>query len=148
MTTKHCEDYEQLLSRQLDEDLPADQLQVLQNHLADCSACREFRTELTEQRRLLRSLPDFAVPEKRFAATIVPKWWQRRFSIPFPVAAAIALVALGGWLLALRSPSEQNFKLPAAPTLVCSVEIVRVPAVQAVRVETNNKKLNDSKEIL
>ncbi len=148
MTTKNCEGHERLLSRQLDEDLPVEQQQELNNHLANCSACREFSTALAEQRKLLRSLPDVAVPESGHVATAEPKWWQRRLSMPLPVAAAIALVAIGGWLMALRSPNEQNFERPNAPDLVRSVEIVRVPAVQAVRVETNDEKVNKSKEIL
>lgn len=148
MSTKDCEYFERLLSSRLDEELPNAQKLELDNHLAGCRACREFDADLTEQRRILRSLPDVIVPEGRQSTSIKPKWWKSRLSVPVPVAAAIALVAIGGWLLALRSPDETRIDVPAAPIMVRSVEVVRVPAVQATKVEADEMKKDIKEEVL
>ncbi len=148
MNTKDCEYFERLLSSRLDEELPNAQKQELDNHLADCRACREFDANLIEQRRILRSLPDVIVPEGWQSTPIKPKWWRSRLSVPFPVAAAIALVAIGGWLMALRAPGETSVGVPDTPIVVRSVEIVRVPAVQATRVDADEMKKDNKEEVL
>ncbi len=148
MNTKDCEYFERMLSSRLDEELPNAQKQELDNHLADCRACREFDANLIEQRRVLRSLPDVIVPAGWQSTSIKAKWWKSRLSVPFPVAAAIALVAIGGWLMALRSPSETNVDVPATPIMVRSIEIVRVSAVEATRVEADDMKKDIKEEVL
>ena len=148
MNTKECEYFERLLSSRLDEELPNAQKQELDNHLADCRACREFDADLIQQRRILRSLPDVVVPEGWKSESIKPKWWKSRLSVPFPVAAAIALVAIGGWLMALRSPVKTSIDVPATPIMVRSVEIVRGPAVEATRVEADDMKKDIKEEVL
>lgn len=148
MNTKECEYFERLLSSRLDEELPNAQKQELDNHLADCRACREFDADLIEQRRILRSLPDVVVPEGWQSASVRPKWWRSRLSVPFPVAAAIALVAIGGWITALRSPGETSVDVPETPIMVRSVEIVRVPAVEAIRVDADDMKKGNKEEVL
>ncbi len=148
MNTKGCEYFERLLSSRLDEELPSAQKLELDNHLAGCSSCRAFDAELAEQRRILRSLPDVEVPVGWQAASIRPKWWRSRLSVPFPAAAAIALVAIGGWLMALRSPIETSLDEPATPIMVRSVETVRVPPVPAIRESTDDLKRDNKEEVL
>ena len=146
MNTKDCEYFEQRLSSRLDEELPSEQQHELENHLAVCPSCRDFDIELTSQRRILQSLPDVVVPDGFRAVPNTLKWWRRRLSLPLPVAAAIALIAIGGWLLALRSPAKSNIEMSVTPIMVHSVETVRVPAVQAVRVESEQDISKDNEE--
>jgi len=149
MNTKDCEYFEQLLSSRLDESLTIEQEQELENHLAECPSCRDFDIELTSQRRILQSLPDVVVPDGFRTIPDKTKWWRRRLSLPMPVAAAIALVAIGGWLLALRSPAKSNIEMSETSIMVHSVETVRVPAVQAIRVESEqDKSKNNEEEVL
>lgn len=146
MNKKDCEHIEQLLSRRLDEELTSSQESEIAAHIADCQTCRDFETALAGQRQILRMLPDVAVPDEWSSTINEVRWWRRRLSLPLPVAAVFALVAIGGWLIALNARSDNPVQVSDAPTLVHSIETVQVPAVTAVRVENDNDKSNDDKE--
>lgn len=110
----NCRDTEQLLQAERDGALPDNRRADLERHLAECPACREFRSRLSQVSEFVRSeaagvrVPDadaewrrlqvrmhgdeVRLPRKR---RLAPVYW-----LGAPIAAAAALA------LALLSPSR------------------------------------------
>ena len=104
----------QLLSTYMDGEMPSPWKEKLEKHLTECSGCRkkyenftllrelykkpEREAEKREQLAQSRVWRNLSAGQRRPAAV---KLWQRRLSIPLPVAAAAAAVILliaGLWL--------------------------------------------------
>jgi len=104
-----CPD-QQLLSIYVDGELPSPWDEKMDVHLKECPACRgkveNFKhlrelinqdpsAKKTSQEELLKSKEKIwrRIEEKRrFTAVPYPRVWQRRISIPLPVAAAAAII--------------------------------------------------------
>jgi len=101
----------QLLSIYLDGELPSPWKEKLESHLAECSMCREklanFRqlfskTDALEEQKLMEETKDKIwrkLQLRRQMGTIRRRsrdysMWQRRISIPIPMAAAAAVVVM------------------------------------------------------
>lgn len=126
-----CDEFERLISDQLDRELPEAEARALSEHLRDCASCRAFAESCRRVRDVIQRLPQpteaaSVLPSQR---TVNMPWWRRRLSVPVPVAAGIAILLIGGWTLLLRTPET-----PAGRSrntgLVQAVEVIRVkPAV-------------------
>jgi anti-sigma factor RsiW len=150
---KNCQDFERLISAQMDGAISQAEEAALNEHLRECRECREFQESAKEYRQLLRSLPeaeDEASVSVRGAVDSKPRsFWGRRLAMPVPIAAVLALVMLVGWLLALFPPGERASQRPTKSMLVQSVEIVQVtPATATLVGAGNNDSANKKKESL
>lgn len=101
-----CERHEADLALYVEGDLPVEQVPSLEGHLASCQACRAFLEGLGESQQMIRSLAVAPLPEEALHSVrrrVLARVSRKRPALPrwaFPVAASLALVALG--LVALR----------------------------------------------
>jgi hypothetical protein len=107
-----CPD-QQLLSIYVDGELPSPWDEKMNLHLQECPTCREKVEKFKQLRELINKYPSAKktneeellkskekiwrrIEEKRRFTTAVtvpyPRIWQRRISIPLPVAAAAAII--------------------------------------------------------
>jgi len=137
----NCRQAERALSRHLDDELPANDVATLEEHLASCSACRDSAAEWRGLGDAMRAEAPSEVPDptkawhdirrtlrNREPPTVQENrrpWWAR----PLPwagAAATVALITLG--YLRHVSPSSQfpsgsaveyvDTELPGASTVV------------------------------
>jgi anti-sigma factor RsiW len=138
---KECEYFERLISDSMDDLLSADSKAELVDHLLGCERCRQFEEILLAQRQLLQGLPepagwnsprmgDISIEQDRRPL------WKRRISVPFPMAAVLAIVMLAGWLLAFGGPSFNKQVDLRRETSSRAVEIIRLAPRSAVKVDT------------
>jgi predicted anti-sigma-YlaC factor YlaD len=97
------EEYQELVSQYIDEELEEGIETVLFQHLGECSQCRDFlRSSLALRTQILRTKeaapktlrPDFA-PERAKEGVerdLLVLAWQRK--VPLPVAASLAIFLL------------------------------------------------------
>ncbi len=126
-----CDEFERLISDQLDGELPEAEARALHEHLGDCASCREFFDSCQRVRDVIQRLPQ----PIEAAVTVLPQHavkvplWRRRLSVPVPVAAGIGILLLGGWALLLRTPDTPADR-SRDTGMVQAVEVIRVkPAV-------------------
>ncbi len=106
----------------------ADEIAFLRNKLSSFQLSRENRSEL--KKSILANLPEAYPSEvERLAAARVP-WWERRISVPLPVAALVVAVLCA--LVVLQLP----FRMRGAPDSIASspVELPRVKTHERERV--------------
>jgi len=100
----------QLLSIYVDGEIPSPWDEKMDAHLKECPACREKVENFKRLRELINKDPSAKktseedllkskekiwrrIEEKRrFTAVPYPRVWQRRISIPLPIAAAAAII--------------------------------------------------------
>src|SRR5690242_19554741 len=99
----NCEEVQSELPTYLDQPAQATNVEMIQNHLAVCSVCRNESEELVECSRLIATLP-LIDPPIAFAQRVMarareielqPRFWERfffRWRIGVPLQAAAALV--------------------------------------------------------
>jgi anti-sigma factor RsiW len=140
---KECEYFERLLSDSMDDPLSADTKAELVEHLLNCERCGHFEETLLAQRQLLQGLPEPESAERhviRMRDFSIEQGsrplWKRRISIPFPVAAALAIAMLAGWLLAFGGLSDKKPDEFRRDTSTRAVEIIRLAPKSAVKVDT------------
>jgi anti-sigma factor RsiW len=111
-----CDEYEEMVSGMIDNELADPESEQLFGHLSKCAACRAIlRSELELRANLKEDLPPLApkeldekilrtlssdsgqLPARRIVRKVV---WQRNVSMPWPLAAAIAGLLLVGGLAA------------------------------------------------
>jgi anti-sigma factor RsiW len=140
---KECEYFERLISDSMDDPLSADSKAELVEHLLDCDRCRQFEKMLLAQRQLLQGLPE-PEPSQRHSVRMEDllimrdrrPLWRRRISVPFPVAAVLAIAMLAGWLLAFGGLSVGRSDELRPETSSRAVEIIRLAPRSAVKVDT------------
>lgn len=137
----NCRQAEKALSRHLDDELPADEVATLEEHLATCSACRETATEWRGLGQAMRAEAPDEIPDPTKAWHDIRRTLRNReapairanrrpwWSHPLPWAGAGATIALlaVGYLLQ-DSPASQfqngstveyiDTELPGASTVV------------------------------
>jgi hypothetical protein len=94
----------------------------LQAHLADCPTCREWQRQLVQLEGYVNQLPVPASPAKAellrllsSPAAATTAWPARRtwsWRLPAGLAAAVLLLAVGGWLLYLLRPAPPAPEVP------------------------------------
>jgi len=94
-----------IISAYLDGEIEPPWEKAVTEHLATCQACRSLYARLAETRRALREEPlaDWRAPMERVRRALhehapspprEPKVWERRVSVPLPVAALAAALVL------------------------------------------------------
>ena len=117
------DEYQELVSQYIDEELDNKNEEVLFRHLGECNQCRDFlRSSLALRTQILRTKE--AVPEtlrldlapepekEALERDLLVLAWQRK--VPLPVAASVALVLLLGGIL-FSSVSLQEQSIDQAP---------------------------------
>jgi anti-sigma factor RsiW len=91
MTMSACREYEPLIEAFADAELPADQLEALESHLAECDGCSAYQSEMTRLDGLFDavSLPQDAPDVREAVVSAIRRRFLRRFAL---VAAAIMLI--------------------------------------------------------
>lgn len=59
----NCDQYREWMSAEIDGMLDEKQARLLQQHLADCPACRQAKADLEKTVALIRALPEMAAPQ-------------------------------------------------------------------------------------
>ncbi|PYP56708.1 MAG: anti-sigma factor [Gemmatimonadetes bacterium] len=109
--------FEAQLDAYLDGELTAGDVRTLETHLAQCVECTRFRDRRLELRAaIVAGIPTFQAPPAlrdriraaaRTGSALETKRAPRRFTMrtlwrPLALAASLAVVAIGGWSLALQ----------------------------------------------
>jgi len=95
----------QIISAFLDGEIESPWDKAVAEHLASCQGCRALHARLAETRRILREEPiaDWHAPMERVRRAMrtqappprrEPAVWERRVSVPLPVAALAAVLVL------------------------------------------------------
>ena len=113
------EEYQELVSQYIDEELEEGSESVLFQHLGECGQCRDFlRSSLALRTQILRTKesapstlrPDFAqerAKNKTIERDLLVLAWKRK--VPLPVAASVAiLLLLSGLMFSSVTPQSQN----------------------------------------
>ncbi len=108
-TTLRCERARQSASLALDGELSELETRLLERHVGECAACREWAASIEETAALVRAAPleqptEVFVPRRRVASPV-----RRRVAIAAVVAAAV----LGTLLGALLGRPDESPKAPA-----------------------------------
>ncbi len=135
-----CDEYEEMVSGMIDNELADPESEQLFGHLSKCAACRAIlRSELELRANLKEDIPPLApkeldekvlrtlssdsgqLPARRIVRKIV---WQHNVSMPWPLAAAIAGLFLVGGLAATsvwspfsKQPQVRIVYVTALPTV-------------------------------
>ena len=118
------EEYRELVSQYIDEELEEAIETVLFQHLGECSQCRDFlRSSLALRTQILRTKeaapsalrPDFAQQQEKqtIERDLLVLAWQRK--VPLPVAASLAMLILVGGLIfsSLVAPNHEINQMPS-----------------------------------
>jgi len=95
----------QIISAYLDGEIESPWDTAIAEHLTSCQACRSLHARLAETRRILKEEPvaDWHTPMERVRRALrartlprrrEPLVWERRLSVPLPIAAAAAALVL------------------------------------------------------
>ncbi len=153
---KNREYYERLISDSLDRPLSEAEVRELENAIPAFPELAEFRTELTRQARLARTLPKLTAgaalklpPARRQRTGIIRSLWNVRLSVPVPVVAILALVVIGSVLFGTRTrPVTEKPPVMRQAVSIEYVQVERLKPVKAVLVEQNPKESQRDKEEL
>ncbi len=103
-----CDEYQRLISDNLDEPLSPDVLVKLDQHLSECAACRAFLDAATRLREEVSSLPMQSSSQPLQSHRPSTPWWRRKIAVPVPTIAAGILLLLATWLAQLRSQNSSS----------------------------------------
>ncbi len=135
---ENCEYYQMMLSELHDEkkDLPIE----LEEHLINCSACKEFQNTLQKQSNQLQDLPKLEI-QFEYKQSIISKFWTTKLSIPLPAAAAVFLFMFGTYWLINNNTQEQDriIEVEQKQTDYHNVQFVKFSPQTAVLVEAHKK---------
>ena len=122
-----CMDYQRLISRLHDGELPSEDSARVFLHLSACAECRDFYTGLRVLDGAMSRLADRLPTEDELRSTPSPvafrpqQWWNRQVALRLPVLA-ILLCAIAISLFMLI-PGTSLFRSPE------SIYVTRLPAV-------------------
>ena len=138
----NCVEYEEKVSALIDNELADRESELLFTHLGECPTCRAtLRSELELRANLKEDVPPLApreLDEKVLSAvsrakrqlgaqTVMRKAvWQRRVSMPWPLAAAIAGLFLIGGLAATSVWSPFNKQHQVRTVYITALPTVEV----------------------
>lgn len=104
----NCEKADILINKYVTGEVEEGEAKALQSHLASCSACREFVSELQALEFLLDGLSDVSLDAppllaKRITARLLegsaPSRWSWRAIHPYLAAASIVIAVAAGFLM-------------------------------------------------
>ena len=122
-----CNDYQRLVSRLRDGELPADESTEVFRHLSACGTCREFYHALQVMDNALGRIADTLPPDstQRFIALPDPyqtdRWWNQRVALRLPVIGILLCAIVLGLFVLL--PQSSFFREPE------SIYVTKLPTV-------------------
>lgn len=123
-----CE-FEPRVSLLIDGELPAAERTSVEAHLRDCAGCRQLRRDFGEVGETIRThqpKPERSAAEALDAIVRTQRagFWNRRVTVPLPVAAAatVALIALGTWAT-LQQVTPRPQAVPASSEVAASAPV-------------------------
>ena len=122
-----------LISIYADGELPSPWKEKMASHLAECQACREKfenfksffnKTDLQEEQKLIEESKDKVWRKLQLTKRPVQRLrnynvWQRKISVPWPAAAAAAILIVFGtafWFGGRSSSNTGYASLPVVPS--------------------------------
>ena len=132
---KTCEDYKELLSQYIDGELGDEETSGVFYHVGECLDCREFLSSMLKLRSAIQET-NYRREERKSHAPI----WERTIAVSYPVAAAIAVIAmLSGYFLFNRGTTQQAV---IEKTTTEYVYLTSFPPVYAVLPNASNVTTN------
>ena len=123
-----CNDYQRLINRLHDGELPAGESAGVFHHLATCGACRDFFHALQkldgEMNRIAQGVPAPVEMQAVSVPSVVPvrSWWNRQVAMRLPVfALLLCAIALGLFAMVPGSPlsrEPESIYVTQLPTVV------------------------------
>ena len=101
---KSCEEYQEMISAYLDDELSKREVSRMFYHLGECAECKDFMRSLLKLRSAIRETA--TLHEESFASS--GKFWRRRFSVSYAVAAVIAFALLVSGALLFERVAHQT----------------------------------------
>jgi hypothetical protein len=145
---KDREYYERLISDSLDRELSQAETEELKQALQHYPDLAQFQQEVMKQAEILRSLPEFSTPatlvlsrEHVTRPGLFRSLWNRRVSVPLPIAALLLLVFVGVWLLGVFA--NPLAKAPVTKHGLQGIEYVQIERLKpatAVLIQQNEIK--------
>jgi anti-sigma factor RsiW len=145
---KDREYYERLISDSLDRELSQAETEELKQALQRYPDLAQFQQEVMKQAEILRSLPEFSTPatlrlsrERVTTPGFLRSLWNRRVSVPLPIAALLLLAFMGVWLLGMFA--NPLAKAPVTKHGLQGIEYVQIERLKpatAVLIQQNEIK--------
>jgi predicted anti-sigma-YlaC factor YlaD len=109
----NCEQYQELISADLDAELSAEEEPVLWEHLAHCAECRLWRREQLAIRGEFQRWPEETFPSMAAEAALLPTTWRKVYHIPRVLAwAAVAVLLIQGALVTSKLVRSHDTEAP------------------------------------
>ncbi len=156
-----CVEIQEKLEEMLHSELPAEETAGIEEHIAECAVCREYRDALLEDDMLLTGMTrsmDTRIEqlEERVMESIAAQTESRkRTSLSWPVrialAAAAALVLLVGWNVIFRGGSgdvawaDVIAQVRDAQDFICRIDRVATPWDSMEIIAYHSKKFGQKK---
>lgn len=118
---KSCEEYQEMISAYVDDELSKRDVSRMFYHLGECAECKNFMRSLLKVRSAIRETAMF----HEESAAAPSKFWHRKFSVSYAVAAVLAFVLLVSGALLFERSSHQ-------PRVTEYVYLTPYPAVYAI----------------
>ena len=127
-----CQDYQRLVSRMHDGELPPDESAEVFLHLATCGVCREFYSSLRVLDGALNRIADHLPSDRAARPLAIPapvepnRWWNRHVAMRVPVfALLLCAIALSLFVLIPGSPlsrEPESIYVTKLPTVVVDAQ--------------------------
>ena len=102
-----CQEFQRLINRLRDGELPEGESTVVFQHLAECTECRGFFFALQALDGALTRIAEpvpyrSASPRAELPASLQPRsWWNQRVALRLPILALLICVIAAGVILAV-----------------------------------------------
>jgi hypothetical protein len=154
-----CGEIREMLEEMLHGELSGDALAAVEEHLAGCAGCRDYREALEEDDRLLDGLTrsmDLRIErlEERVMGSIEKR--EKKVTIGWParivIAAAAALVLIIGWNVIFTGGEDVVWakvieQVREAQDFICRIERTAVPWDDTEQIAYHSKKYGQKKAL-
>jgi anti-sigma factor RsiW len=143
-----CETYEALIALHIEGDLPADEADAVETHLALCARCRDFAADLGESQAALKDLADTEIDAAALAAvrrrvgSSLDRHERRVGLVWQTMAAAVVAIVVALFSSGARRPQPEPARITTAPVRAPlpprqSVAITEAPPANLARVTSS-----------
>ncbi|MDD8018593.1 MAG: zf-HC2 domain-containing protein [Bacteroidota bacterium] len=132
---KKCDEYQEMVSAYIDNELADNETSKLFYHLGECAECRSLMKSMMQLRTALREA-EFGVPKQAERKS----FWKKSFSISYPIAALIACMMLVSSLFFIQRISQPPAIVEKIQTEY--VYMTSYPTVYAVTNSSTDVKTN------
>ena len=127
MVHGNCDRARHWASADVDGELSTFERVLLANHVAHCSACKEFRASVRGLTTVLR-----ATPRERFEVVLIGRIRRRATLRLAPAVAAMAVAAVGlGSILASSEIRTRSVASAAQPVVSSAIDAIDLKTVNA-----------------